>query len=119
MQKAVILLSGGLDSATCIALSKQNGFEPYALSFRYGQRHEFEIDSAGAIAKSLDVKEHVISNIDLRAFGGSALTDSSIDVPNKNTTGIPVTYVPARNTIFLSIMAIIFFVSYIILLIPR
>ena len=106
MQKAVILLSGGLDSATCLALSKQNGFEPYALSFRYGQRHEFEIDSAGAIAKSLDVKEHVISNIDLRAFGGSALTDD-IDVPKDRgeaffSKDIPITYVPARNTIFLS-----------------
>ena len=106
MQKAVILLSGGLDSATCIALSKQNGFEPYALSFRYGQRHEFEIDSASAVAKSLGVKEHVISNIDLRAFGGSALTDD-IDVPKDRdeaffSNDIPITYVPARNTIFLS-----------------
>jgi 7-cyano-7-deazaguanine synthase len=106
MQKAVILLSGGLDSATCLAISKQNGFEPYALSFRYGQRHEFEIDCAGAIAKSLGVKEHVISNIDLRAFGGSALTDN-IDVPKDRdeaffSKDIPITYVPARNTIFLS-----------------
>jgi len=106
MQKAVILLSGGLDSATCLAISKQNGFEPYALSFRYGQRHEFEIDSAGSIAKSLGAKEHVISNIDLRAFGGSALTDD-IDVPKDRdealfSEDIPITYVPARNTIFLS-----------------
>jgi len=106
MQKAVILLSGGLDSATCLAISKQNGFEPYALSFRYGQRHEFEIDSAGSIAKSLGAKEHVISNIDLRAFGGSALTDD-IDVPKDRdeaffSKDIPITYVPARNTIFLS-----------------
>ena len=106
MQKAVILLSGGLDSTTCLAISKQNGFEPYALSFRYGQRHEFEIDSARSIAKSLGVKEHVISNIDLRAFGGSALTDD-IDVPKDRdktllSKDIPITYVPARNTIFLS-----------------
>ena len=106
MKKAVILLSGGLDSATCLALAREEGFSPYALSFRYGQRHEFELDSAKAVASSLGVSGHVITNIDLRAFGGSALTDD-IDVPKDSdefsiTEGIPITYVPARNTIFLS-----------------
>jgi len=106
MKKAVILLSGGLDSATCLAMAKQNSFAPYALSFRYGQRHEFELNSARAVAQAHGVKDHVISNIDLRAFGGSALTDE-IDVPKNRdesaiSNEIPVTYVPARNTIFLS-----------------
>ena len=106
MKKAVILLSGGLDSATCLAIAIDSGFSPYALSFRYGQRHEFELDSAKAVSKSLGVEEHVILDIDLRAFGGSALTDD-IEVPKDRdeaniTNEIPVTYVPARNTIFLS-----------------
>ncbi len=106
MKKAVILLSGGLDSATCLAIAKSDGFEPYALSFRYGQRHEFELDSARAVARSMGAKDHFISDIDLRAFGGSALTDE-IAVPKDRSTAtmteaIPVTYVPARNTIFLS-----------------
>jgi len=106
MKKAVILLSGGLDSATCLALANQEGFTPYALSFRYGQRHEFELDSARTVAQALGVKDHIISNIDLRAFGGSALTDE-IEVPKDRENAsfsdeIPVTYVPARNTIFLS-----------------
>ena len=106
MKKAVILLSGGLDSATCLALAIDSGFSPYALSFRYGQRHEFELDSAKAVSKSMGVEEHVILDIDLRAFGGSALTDD-IEVPKDRdeaniTNEIPVTYVPARNTIFLS-----------------
>ena len=106
MKKAVILLSGGLDSATCLALAREEGFSPYALSFRYGQRHEFELDSAKAVASSLGVSGHVITNIDLRAFGSSALTDD-IDVPKDSdkfsiTEDIPITYVPARNTIFLS-----------------
>ena len=106
MKKAVILLSGGLDSATCLAIAIENGFSPYALSFRYGQRHEFELDSAKAVSKSMGVEEHVILDIDLRAFGGSALTDD-IEVPKDRdevdiTNEIPVTYVPARNTIFLS-----------------
>jgi len=106
MKKAVILLSGGLDSATCLAIAKQEGYVPYALSFRYGQRHEFEINSARTVAKFFGVKDHVIFNIDLRAFGGSALTDE-IEVPKDRDASslseeIPVTYVPARNTIFLS-----------------
>tara|TARA_B110000196_G_scaffold242414_1_gene210934 strand:- start:34 stop:720 length:687 start_codon:yes stop_codon:yes gene_type:complete len=106
MKKAVILLSGGLDSATCLAIAIDLGFSPYALSFRYGQRHEFEINSAKAVSKSIGVKEHVILDIDLRAFGGSALTDD-IEVPKDRDQAnikneIPITYVPARNTIFLS-----------------
>ena len=104
MKKAVILLSGGLDSATCLALAKQDGFAPYALSFRYGQRHEFELNSAKQVASTIGVNNHMISNIDLREFGGSALTDE-IDVPKDQKTissEIPITYVPARNTIFLS-----------------
>tara|TARA_B110000438_G_C15611378_1_gene562334 strand:+ start:61 stop:747 length:687 start_codon:yes stop_codon:yes gene_type:complete len=106
MKKAVILLSGGLDSATCLAIAIDSGFLPYALSFRYGQRHEFELDSAKAVSKSMGVEEHIILDIDLRAFGGSALTDD-IEVPkDRDETNIkneiPVTYVPARNTIFLS-----------------
>tara|TARA_B110001454_G_scaffold59930_1_gene58616 strand:- start:394 stop:1080 length:687 start_codon:yes stop_codon:yes gene_type:complete len=106
MKKAVILLSGGLDSATCLAIAIDSGFSTYALSFRYGQRHEFELDSAKAVSKSMGVEEHVILDIDLRAFGGSALTDD-IEVPKDRdeaniTNEIPVTYVPARNTIFLS-----------------
>ncbi|MBC8345485.1 MAG: 7-cyano-7-deazaguanine synthase QueC [Candidatus Marinimicrobia bacterium] len=106
MKKAVILLSGGLDSATCLALAKKEGFSTYALSFHYGQRHNSEIDAARAIAKSLGAVEHIISEIDLSAFGGSALTDE-IDVPKDRDASIlsdkiPVTYVPARNTIFLS-----------------
>ena len=103
MKKAVILLSGGLDSATCLAIAKDNGYAPYALSFRYGQRHEFELDSARAVAKALGTKDHVILDIDLRIFGGSALTDE-IEVPKDRcdltiSNVIPVTYVPARNTI--------------------
>jgi len=106
MRKAVILLSGGLDSATCLAIAKQDGYELQALSFKYGQRHEFEINAAKKIAKSMGVTKHVFMDINLRAFGGSALTDN-IDVPkNRDVTEIsseiPVTYVPARNTIFLS-----------------
>ena len=105
MKKAVILLSGGLDSTTCLAVAKSKKFSIYALSFRYGQRHDFEIGAAKEIARSSQVKDHVILDIDLRAFGGSALTDN-IDVP-KSRDGeigggeIPITYVPARNTIFL------------------
>ena len=106
MKKAVILLSGGLDSATCLALAKRDRFKPYTLSFRYGQRHEFELNSAKQIAQANGVNDHVIQDIDLRTFGGSALTDE-IDVPkdrdeNAISDEIPVTYVPARNTIFLS-----------------
>ncbi|MBT5073097.1 MAG: 7-cyano-7-deazaguanine synthase QueC [Kordiimonadaceae bacterium] len=105
-KKAVVLLSGGLDSSTCVAIAKDQGFEVYALSFRYGQRDNHELDAAEEIAKAMDIKRHEIIDIDLRAFGGSALTDD-IDVPKGRSEHemeeeIPVTYVPARNTIFLS-----------------
>jgi 7-cyano-7-deazaguanine synthase len=105
--KAVVLLSGGLDSTTTLAIAKSEGFDPYALTFRYAQRHGVEIEAARRVANLLGVVEHVIVDIDLRLFGGSALTDSSIDVPKDRTLdemshGIPVMYVPARNTIFLS-----------------
>jgi 7-cyano-7-deazaguanine synthase len=105
-KKAVVLLSGGLDSATVLAIARSQGFESYALSFSYGQRHVFELEAAARVAASIGVAIHRIANIDLRAFGGSALTDN-IDVPKGRTAddmghGIPVTYVPARNTIFLS-----------------
>ena len=100
---AVILLSGGLDSATTLAIAKREGFACYALSFRYGQRHELELDAARRVAKHLGAQGHVILDIDLRQFGGSALT-SDIPVPKDRPLddSIPVTYVPARNTIFLS-----------------
>jgi len=106
MKKAVVLLSGGLDSTTALAVAKAEGFEPYALSFRYGQRHKVELESAARVATALGVTQHVIADIDLRRFGGSALT-SDIAVPKDRSIdemgeGIPVTYVPARNTIFLS-----------------
>src|SRR5439155_18295005 len=106
MKRAVVLLSGGLDSATTLAIAKEEGYEVFALSFRYGQRHEIDIRSAEKVAKSYDVWEHRVIEIDLRGFGGSALTDA-IDVPKNRSadelaSGIPVTYVPARNTIFLS-----------------
>lgn len=104
---AVVLLSGGLDSATTLAIAQEAEFEIYAMSFRYGQRHLDELAKATEIAKDRDVAKHIIVDIDLAAFGGSALTDSRIDVPKSDTAenigiGIPVTYVPARNTIFLS-----------------
>jgi 7-cyano-7-deazaguanine synthase len=101
--KAVCLLSGGLDSSTCLAVARRDGFECYALSFDYGQRHRVELESAARIAKLLGAREHRVVKIDLRAFGGSALTDD-IDVPKSGVVmgGIPITYVPARNTIFLS-----------------
>jgi 7-cyano-7-deazaguanine synthase len=104
--KAVVLLSGGLDSTTTLAIAQKEGFEVYALSFDYGQRHKVEIERAKKIAKHFEVADHQIMTIDLRQFGGSALTDS-IDVPThreekKMSVEIPITYVPARNTIFLS-----------------
>ncbi len=105
--KAVILLSGGLDSATCLAIAKSQGFAPLAISFRYGQRHQVELSAAARIAAQLGAERHVIANIDLRMFGGSALT-ADIDVPKDRpdeeltAAGVPITYVPARNTIFLS-----------------
>jgi 7-cyano-7-deazaguanine synthase len=105
-QRAVILLSGGVDSSTTLAIAKQEGYETYALSFRYGQRHDREILAAQNIAKCFAVKKHIVLDIDLKSFGGSALTDD-IPVPKKReafemSSDIPVTYVPARNTIFLS-----------------
>ena len=103
MTIGVVLLSGGLDSATTLAIAKEQGFECYALSFSYGQRHSIELEAARKIAASARVAEHRVISIDLSAFGGSALTDTTIDVPEVPTTGIPVTYVPARNTVFLSL----------------
>ncbi|MCP2302378.1 7-cyano-7-deazaguanine synthase QueC [Actinokineospora globicatena] len=105
--RAVVLLSGGLDSATVLAIAAADGFETYALSFRYGQRHSVELDAAGRVATALGASKHVVADIDLRVFGGSALTDDSIAVPHHDdvdgvTQDIPITYVPARNTIFLS-----------------
>lgn len=105
--QAVVLLSGGLDSATTAAMARAQGFALYAISFQYGQRHSIEIRAAADVARSLEVAAHVVQNIDLRLFGGSALTDA-VDVPksssvNEIPAGIPVTYVPARNTIFLAL----------------
>jgi 7-cyano-7-deazaguanine synthase len=107
LPRAVVLLSGGLDSATALAEARTAGFDCYALSFDYGQRHRFELEAAKRVAASLSAKQHVVTRIDLRAFGGSALT-ADIDVPKNRTDdaighGIPITYVPARNTVFLSI----------------
>jgi 7-cyano-7-deazaguanine synthase len=106
-KRAVVLLSGGLDSATTLAIARSEGFECYALTFRYGQRHKREIEAAKKIADSLETAEHRIIDIDLAQFGGSALTDSTIEVPKDRADlgkhdQIPPTYVPARNTIFLS-----------------
>jgi 7-cyano-7-deazaguanine synthase len=105
-RRAVVLLSGGLDYATTLAIAKTSGFEPWALSFRYGQRHEAELDAAARVAERLGVHQHLVATIDLRMFGGSALT-SDVDVPkdrplDEMSRAIPITYVPARNTVFLS-----------------
>ena len=100
---AVVLVSGGLDSATCLAIARAEGFRCFALSFAYGQRHGAELAAAGRVARSLGAEQHRVMHIDLAAFGGSALTDTSIAVPEQATAGIPVTYVPARNTVFLSL----------------
>ena len=107
IRRAVVLLSGGLDSTTCAAIARSEGFEVCGISFRYGQRHAVEIAAAQRIAKAMRIARHTVVDIDLRQFGGSALTDK-IDVPKRQTTDeigeeIPVTYVPARNTIFLSL----------------
>ena len=102
-QKAVILLSGGLDSATVLALARQQGFDCYALSMSYGQRHVAELNAARKLAQALRVTEHKLIHIGLESIGGSALTDESIAVPHTMEEGIPVTYVPARNTVFLSL----------------
>ncbi len=106
-RSAVVLLSGGLDSTTVLAIAIDQGFEAYALSFRYGQRHTVELDAAAKVAAALGAHRHVVADIDLRAFGGSALTDNALTVPHHDRVedlgdGIPITYVPARNTIFLS-----------------
>jgi 7-cyano-7-deazaguanine synthase len=102
-KKAVVLLSGGLDSTTCLAIAKDMGFECHALSFDYGQRHKVELRRAKEVGAALGVASHVVVAFDLRAWGGSALTSDKIDVPDYGSTeGIPPTYVPARNTIFLS-----------------
>lgn len=100
--RAVILLSGGLDSATCLAIAKNEGFEPVALSFDYGQRHNAELAAARRVAQAFGVADHRVLRLEPGAMGGSALTDTSIAVPTEASDGIPVTYVPARNTIFLS-----------------
>lgn len=102
-QRAVVLLSGGLDSATALAMARAEGRECYALGFDYGQRHRAELRAAENVARALGAKEHRVVRLDLRAIGGSALTDDAIAVPDAPTEGIPVTYVPARNTVFLSI----------------
>lgn len=105
-RQAVVLVSGGLDSTTVLAIAKAEGYRVNALSFRYGQRHSVELEAARRVVAAIGVERHVIADIDLRAFGGSALTDA-IDVPKHDSAaglgeGIPVTYVPARNTVFLS-----------------
>ena len=106
-KKAVVLLSGGLDSTTTLAIACNEGYDTYCLSFRYGQRHAVELQCAKNIAKALGARQHIIVDIDLRTFGASALTETDIEVPKDRSdsemeTGIPITYVPARNTIFLS-----------------
>ena len=105
---AVVLLSGGLDSATCVAIAKDSGFEVHAVSFRYGQRHEYELQRAAALAQHFEVASHRTVDINLSQFGGSALTDESLAVPKADSVDqisddIPITYVPARNTVFLSL----------------
>jgi 7-cyano-7-deazaguanine synthase len=101
--KAVVLVSGGLDSTTVLALALQQGYRCYTLSFDYGQRHRSELEAAKRVSELMKVEEHKIVRLDLGTIGGSALTDTTIDVPEQETAGIPVTYVPARNTVFLSI----------------
>jgi 7-cyano-7-deazaguanine synthase len=99
----VVLLSGGLDSATALAWAREQGYECYALSVHYGQRHDAELVAAARIAKRLGAVDHRTMRVDLAGIGGSALTDTSLVVPESATTGIPITYVPARNTLFLSL----------------
>lgn len=103
MKKAVVLVSGGLDSATTLALAQEQGYACYAISFDYGQRHRCELEAAHKVAQAAGVVEHKIITLDLNNIGGSALTDTAISVPDQPTEGIPVTYVPARNTVFLSL----------------
>jgi 7-cyano-7-deazaguanine synthase len=103
IKKAVILVSGGLDSTTVLSMAMDQGYECYTLSFDYGQRHRSELEAAQRVSRAMAVKEHKVVRLDLGTIGGSALTDVAIDVPEFETEGIPVTYVPARNTVFLSI----------------
>lgn len=103
MKRAVVLVSGGLDSATVLAIARAEGFACHALSFAYGQRHAAELEAARAVVRAFGAAEHRVMPIDLAAFGGSALTDPGIAVPEVPTSGIPVTYVPARNTVFLAL----------------
>ena len=103
MTRSVVLLSGGMDSATVLAIAKAAGEQCYALSFDYGQRHDAELDAAKAVAAHMGVSEHRVIRIDMGQFGGSALTDEEIEVPEAGGGGIPATYVPARNTVFLSL----------------
>ncbi|MDE0733556.1 MAG: 7-cyano-7-deazaguanine synthase QueC [Gammaproteobacteria bacterium] len=100
--KAVVLVSGGLDSATCLAIAKNSGYSCYALSFDYGQRASSELEAASRLAGDADVVEHKTVKLDMGQIGGSALTDAAISIPEEESTGIPITYVPARNTVFLS-----------------
>ena len=100
--KAVVLVSGGLDSATCLAIASSQGYACYALSFNYGQRSISELDGAKKVVRAAQVESHKIISLDIGELGGSALTDDSLEVPEEETRGIPITYVPARNTVFLS-----------------
>jgi 7-cyano-7-deazaguanine synthase len=100
--RAIVLVSGGLDSATCLAIARSEGYECHALSLAYGQRHTAELDAAARVAAALGAVEHRVMTVDLAAFGGSALTDPAIAVPESPGEDVPVTYVPARNTVFLS-----------------
>jgi len=104
-RRAVVLLSGGLDSTTCLAIARNEGFVPYALSVAYGQRHDAELAAAARVAKALGAREHRVAQVDLGQFGGSALTDANLAVPvdGVQDSGIPITYVPARNTVMLSL----------------
>ncbi len=102
-RNAVVLLSGGLDSSTVLAIARAEGYRPYALSVAYGQRHDAELAAAARVARALGAVEHRIARVDLGVFGGSALTDEAIAVPETPTEGVPVTYVPARNTVLLSV----------------
>jgi 7-cyano-7-deazaguanine synthase len=102
-KRAIVLLSGGLDSATVLAIARSMGYECYALSVEYGQRHRAELDAAKRVAAALGAREHRVMHVDLADIGGSALTDSGVAVPESPQPGIPVTYVPARNTLFLAL----------------
>ena len=106
MKKAIVLLSGGLDSATCLAAALNDGFECYTMSFDYGQRHRNELTASENLSRAMGAKEHRLFTLDLRQWGGSALTDDSLDVPKEGVgKAVPVTYVPARNLVFLSLAA--------------